>query len=132
MPQFLDSFDNFIPVLRIVGCLVLTIIVEGIDAAIATSSKAVVKASVLCNLLTNPLLNVLLMIGTYFFKWTATSVLYYVVLLVLEIIVVFVEGEVYFYLELFKNRKSSYLFSLLFNFSSFAVGAILSFIVAMA
>lgn len=125
------SFNDIVAVIYLAFCLALTVAVEGIVAMITTRSKEVVKASVLCNLLTNPMLNALLIFGTFFFGWNGQSVGYYVTLSVLEIAVVFVEGEVYRYLSLFDRRKKAYLMSFIFNLSSFAVGAILTFILAL-
>lgn len=125
------SFNDFVAIIYLAFCLVLTVAVEGIVAMITTKSKEVLKVSVLCNLLTNPMLNALLIVGTYFFGLNGQSVGYYVALSVLEIAVVFVEGEVYRYLNLFDKRKKAYLMSFIFNLSSFAVGAILTFILAL-
>lgn len=74
----------------------------------------------LCNLLTNPVLNLILVqiSNTIPSKW------YLPCLVVLEILVVLVEGFILHILCNFRKKKSL-LLSLLLNGSSFAVGAIL-------
>lgn len=74
----------------------------------------------LCNLLTNPILNLILVqiANTIPSKW------YLPCLVVLEILVVLVEGFILHILCNFR-KKRSLLLSLLLNGSSFAVGAIL-------
>ncbi len=123
--------DEFLPIIALFGALLLTVAVEGVIMALATKSVTKVKASLLCNLLTNPLLNALLMLGTYIFCWTTESIGYYIALFVLEVAVVIVEGKVYSCLNAFQSDKKAYIASFALNLSSFLVGAILSLIVAI-
>lgn len=123
--------DELLPIMVIIGALLLTVAVEGVIMAFQTRSMTKVKASLLCNMLTNPLLNALLMLGTYLFCWTTESIGYYIALFVLEVVVVIVEGKVYSLLKTFESGKKAYIASVALNLSSFLVGAILSLIVAI-
>ena len=72
-------------------CLIVTIIVEGSFILLIFKRKDYLYYSVLCNLLTNPVLNLLLLTVGYFFDDT----IYYVVLVIAEIVVVVVEALLY-------------------------------------
>ena len=103
-------------VLWIVFAFSLTVVVE-CGLSLLFRSKQLTYCVFLCNLLTNPLLNLILLLYPSFFGQES----YYVVLAVLEIVVVGVEA---FVIRLMTGRRLLHALglSLLFNAASFSVG----------
>ena len=97
--------------------LLITAAVEGAVILIVFRRKLFVYYSLLCNLLTNPAMNLLLLVFSNVYGPRA----YYPALLLLEVAVVAIEAGVYRFLCGFGPRKCV-LLSLGLNASSFAVG----------
>jgi len=97
--------------------LLLTIITEGMAVSVIFKKRIYVYYSLLCNLLTNPALNLLLLLTINVLGVGA----YFPALILLEIMVVFVEACVYRYLCKFKFLKSLVLSAFL-NILSFSAG----------
>lgn len=135
--SFKENLNNFfLSLAYILVCLVATVLIEGLLVLCATRSKKALKASVLCNLLTNPMMNGLLFLVSWilyeFFKIPYfPPAEYYITLAILETAVVFVEAFVYRYLDVKKTKASSIVFSLLINAASAVVGAFLPLFVAL-
>ena len=104
--------------------LLITITVEGAVIMIIFRRKAYVYYSALCNLLTNPAMNLLLAGSVRLFGVRA----YYPALFTSELIVLCVEAVVYTYICGFRLRKSIALSALL-NAASFTAGALLNAVV---
>ena len=104
--------------------LLLTIAVEGAAILIIFRRKKYVYYSVLCNLLTNPTMNLLLKTSV----WLLGSGVYFYAMVLLELAVVAVEAYVYYYICGFGLRKSAILSAFL-NALSFAAGLLLDVLV---
>jgi len=104
---------------QVLGALVLTILIE-CGISLFFRSRELTFCVFLCNLLTNPLLNVTLILFVVFFG----REFYAVVLGILEVVVVLVEA---FIIMLMTKRKlpKALLLSLLFNGASFGIGLLL-------
>jgi len=98
-------------------CLLITIIVEGVAIFIIFRRKDYIYYSVLCNVLTNPAMNLVLLSATNFIGAKA----YLPALILSETAVVAVESGVYNYLCRFGILKSTVL-SIGLNALSFAAG----------
>ena len=98
--------------------LALSIVVEGALLYARFRSVRFCYASLLCNLLTNPLLNLLIQLVLRF-----SPGLYWAALVPLEIAVVFAEAYVYRLLCDF-SVKRALLISLLLNAASYGAGAL--------
>ena len=107
-------------VFAIISALLITLIIEGAAILVIFRRKKYVYYSVLCNLLTNPALNLFLAASVTVFGERS----YYPVLIIGELAVVFVEAIVYMYICGFKMRKSI-LLSALLNALSFAAGILI-------
>jgi len=105
----------------ILRALLLTVAIECAAVLIVFRQKKYVYYCVLCNLLTNPALNLLLSIFVSLFGVRA----YYPVLIPAEIAVIFIEAAVYDYICGFGMRKAVKLSALL-NAISFTVGSLLN------
>ena len=103
----------------IVLALALTIVVE-CGLSLFFRSKQLTYAVLLCNLLTNPLLNLLLLLFVMFFG----REFYYVVLVALELVVVGVEAFVIRLLTDYRPAKAL-LLSFFFNAASYSVGLLI-------
>ena len=101
-------------------CLVVTIMVEGIVIFIKYGRRDYAYYSLLCNVLTNPMLNLLLCLLVL----VLGSEIYILALIILEIIVVIVEAYVYKILCNF-SKKEALKLSLLLNVSSYLIGLIM-------
>lgn len=96
----------------------LTILLESVLCLIVRQKLAWWKASVICNIVTNPILNVILMLLA---SLSVPSLIITAALLVMEVVVVFVEA--YFYrCMLNKAYRHCFLFSLIANLLSFGIG----------
>lgn len=82
--------------------LLLTILIEGLVAVLLFRSREMVYYSFLCNLLTNPTLNLLLLVAVRLWGYSA----YGFVLLILELAAIFVEAYVLKLLCRFSNRRA--------------------------
>jgi len=102
-------------------CLSTTIIIEGLTILILFKRKDYIYYSVLCNLLTNPAMNLALLLSVYYFGANA----YYLTLVTAEIIIVFVEAKIYTMLNDFKIKKAIML-SVLLNTLSFLAGLLVN------
>ena len=109
--------------LILLGYLLITVTIEGAAILIIFRQKRYVYYSFLCNLLTNPALNLILLITVR----TLGEGSYYPTLLLSEIAAVFIEAAVYNYLCGFGMRKSL-LLSAFLNTLSFAAGVLINFI----
>ena len=114
------------------GSLLVTIIVEGAAVLFIfrrkgfVDTKKVVYTSVYCNLLTNPALNLLLLVFVHQFGEGA----YIPALILLELAAVFVEAAVYQYLCRF-GMLLSVLLSAFLNVLSFASGFVVNIITVL-
>ena len=99
--------------------LVLTCITEGVVVLARYRDPEVLLASILCNVLTNPVLNLL---GGGIYKLYRPA--YYPYLVVAELLVVFIEARIY-RKTLKKTKKECLQLSLYANFLSFVAGLII-------
>jgi len=104
--------------------LLLTITIEGLVIFVIFRCKQYVYYSLLCNLLTNPALN--LMLGI--FVWIFGERAYLPTLVIVELAVIFVEAAVYRYICGFGMRKSVMLSACL-NFLSLSTGVLINRVV---
>ena len=111
--------------LSFIIALSITILVEGFVVGLITRNKRVIYCSSLCNLLTNPALNLI-----FFFNnslpddYTFLGLDYSIVsIIILELLVVIVEAYIYFYMCRIKYPKAL-LISFAANLASFASGLI--------
>ncbi len=105
-------------------CLIITIVVECGMAIILGYRKRDLLNVLLVNVLTNPLLNSLVIyVNVYYgLKWRSIT------LYTLEVIALLVEGLIYQkYLE--KRKLNGYLLSLILNISSYVIGLIINYII---
>ena len=112
--------------------LILTIVSEGIVTYILTKSKTWLKLNLYCNLLTNPLLNLILALIGFLGKYIESTqyrmfISYYLPLVILEIIVFGVEGHLYWLMGA-DSKKMCYRVSLITNCCSIVVGVIYAFV----
>ena len=98
----------------------MTITVEGIIILLKYRRRDYVYYSLLCNVITNPMLNLLL----YLLLWQLGSEIYLPALVILEIIVVVVEANIYKVICNF-SRKEAYKLSIILNLSSYLIGLII-------
>ena len=78
----------------------------------------------LVNILTNPLLNSIIVAVNLYYGLIARNITLYV----LEIIVVFVEGYIY-HKYLYRRRINGYILSLILNFLSYVIGLLVNKII---
>lgn len=112
--------------------LILTIVSEGIVTYILTKSKTWLKLNLYCNLLTNPLLNLILALTGFLGKYIESTqyrmfISYYLPLVILEIIVFGVEGHLYWLMGA-DSKRTCYRVSFITNCFSIAVGVVYVFI----
>lgn len=101
--------------------LVLTIIIECLIALIlGYRTKTFFLAVVIVNLVTNPFLNYIIILLGYF-KLTE---MYLQVVIALEIIIVFAEWRIYYYIYLSKKRQL-FLLSIATNLASYTIGLLI-------
>ncbi|MCL1846463.1 MAG: hypothetical protein FWF91_00660 [Coriobacteriia bacterium] len=105
--------------------LLITVLVEGAAIFLLFRRREYVYYSLLANLLTNPALNLLLLLSVNLFGEGA----YYLTLTLAELATVFIEAAVYRYLCDFKFPKSLAL-SVFLNLLSLAAGLILNHFIA--
>ena len=102
-------------------CCGATIVIEWIPLFFISRRKGWLKASILCNIVTNPLLNTLLCL---FAAFTKSDTAFLVITIMLEIGVVFLEA--WFYKRLMRERfVKCFGVSLLANGLSFGIGMVL-------
>lgn len=105
--------------------LAVTVAVEGAVIWLVQRNRRFVYDSLLCNLLTNPAANLLMLLLVL---WLGAGA-YYPALAVLECLVVAVEAVVYRKLEDISKRRALWL-SLLLNALSFLTGLLLNLLLA--
>ena len=110
--------------LAILRPFLLTVAIECAAVLIIFRQKEYVYYCLLCNLLTNPAMNLLLILFVSIFRMSV----YYPVLIPAEIAVVFVEAVVYDYICGFGMRKAVILSAFL-NAISFAAGILLNMVI---
>ena len=99
----------------------LTLVIEGIVILVIFRRKKYVYYSMLCNLLTNPAMNLLLAASVILFGLN----IYYLTLVIAELAVIFVEATVYNYICGFGIRKSV-LLSTVLNIMSCIAGLLIN------
>ena len=112
-----------IGIIMILGiCCLFTIFLEFLAALCMYSKRQWIKSSVICNLITNPILNLILFIILAFIE---SSFVFLLSVLVLEIIVFIVEAFIH---KKVLNKKIGIclLFSFISNTFSFIIGGIIS------
>ena len=102
----------------------LTLVIEGIVILIIFRRKKYVYYSMLCNLLTNPAMNLLLAASVILFGVNT----YYLTLVLAELAVILVEATVYNYVCRFGIRKSV-LLSTFLNILSCVAGLLINYAV---
>lgn len=107
------------------NCLIITIILEVFTALIfkVRSTKDLLNI-VLINIVTNPVLVVI----TYYVNIYYSMKVYYIVLIILELCVVFIEGFVYKKYLKFKNINP-FVLAFILNCSSYFIGRIINNII---
>ena len=97
--------------------LATTVLIEGTIVWVITQKWTFVYYGLLCNLLTNPALNLVLLIAIH--CWGLEY--YFIVLIPLEVIVIFIEADIYRRLCRFTIKRALGV-SLLANATSFSAG----------
>ncbi len=116
-------FISDLPKVMIIS-LACTIIIEVITAFILKYRKKDLINIILVNILTNPLLNSVLVGINYYYGLKARNIS----LIILEILVVLVEGFIYQrYLE--RRKINGYLLSIILNVASYGIGKLINMIV---
>lgn len=115
--MFIDGIEIFIR--QFLPALLLTIFIECSIIYLLYHELKFCYYVMLINLLTNPLLNFILIFYYYYFN----ANFYYLLLAILEIIIIFIEGVLIKKLCRFSIRKAL-LISLLINACSFFAGVI--------
>lgn len=110
--------------------LVLTVLTEGVIMFLLTGSKEWVKYNVYCNFVTNPLLNLALLGMSYLCADMENAALralfsYYLPVVLLEVLVFWGEGRLYFMMTN-APKKFCIRLSVLTNMVSAAVGVVIS------
>lgn len=103
-------------------CLLLTVSAEGIVIFLVSRRLKYVWYSVICNLLTNPVLNLVMLLCAPFFA--DSHIFAYALLALLELLAIAVEGIIYRTLTDMSTARAMML-SLLLNTVSFLSGVIL-------
>lgn len=103
---------------------VMTILVEFIPVLFTDNKKEWMKTSILCNVMTNPIVNTLFMI---LFLFVYNNFLLLFLLIVLEVAVVFFEAYVY-ERRLGESRKKCIRFSVAANVCSILAGFVLFYV----
>ena len=106
---------------ELLKALLLTLLTEGVAVLLIFKQKKYIYYSILCNILTNPAMNLLLIVSMVVFG--AGS--YYIMLIIAETVVIFVEAVVYNYICRF-GFKRSFILSLFLNVLSFTVGILIN------
>lgn len=103
-------------VIKLLSALAFTILIEGIVVVVITRKANALFVSVACNLLTNPLINVILIVVSIY-----EINLYYPLMAVLEILVVIAEYFIY-RIATDESKKRCVIISVAANVLSFAIG----------
>ena len=109
-----------LPYFELFKAFLLTLVAEGVAVMILFRRKEYFYYCVLCNLLTNPAMNILLALSLRLFG----REVYYIALIIAELTVVLIEAAVYNYICGFGIRKAAIL-SLFLNILSFSAGILL-------
>jgi hypothetical protein len=116
-------YEFIVMLLVFLSILTITIISEGAVMLLLFRKWKYVYYSLLCNLLTNPALN-LILASVYIIFGGAISGCNYIIIGILEIAVVFIEAHVYKLLCGFEHTKALWVSALL-NAVSFGAGALI-------
>ncbi len=111
---------NELPKVMIIS-LTCTIIIEVVVAFILKYRGKDILNIVLVNILTNPLLNSIIVAINYYYGLKARNI----VLIILEILVVIVEGFMY-QQYLTKKKLNGYILSLILNIASYEIGLLVN------
>lgn len=112
------------PVFLILRNLVLTVLIEGALVFVFARKTETLRHSVLVNMLTNPIVNlVLIFIGS--FKISEGNSVYYIALAVLETAAVITEWLLYYKMGDFGIKKALFA-SVLLNAASFSFGLLIN------
>lgn len=113
-------------ILNLYLALIMTLIIElGMALILKVRDKLDLLYIALINCITNPILNIILVLIVSFF--VKNNIVFYIIVIIFEIIVVFV--EYLFYKNRLKyNRISLLLFSFILNASSFGLGLIYNYL----
>ncbi len=103
-------------IIELLSALAFTIIIEGIVVVLITRKANTLLVSVACNLLTNPLINILLIVVSIY-----EMKLYYPLMAVFEILVVIAEYFIY-RVATDESKKRCVIMSVVANVLSFAIG----------
>ena len=105
-------------------CLLITVFVEVIIAIILRYRKKDLLNVLLVNILTNPLLNSMLVYINFYYGLKTREIS----LVIFEILVVIVEGMIYHkYME--RRKINGYVLSLILNVSSYVLGLVINEII---
>ena len=111
------------PVLIVLRNLLLTVLIEGALVLVFRKRRETVYHSVLVNMLTNPLVNVLLILWANFVP-LAEAPFYYIAVAFLEIAAVITEWILYYKMGDFGIKKAFFA-SFLFNAASYSFGLLI-------
>lgn len=104
--------------------LFLTVLIEGALVLVLKKRGRTLYHSVLINVLTNPILNLILLFLANFIP-LPTVPYYYIVMALLEVTVVITEGYLYYKMRDFCFKKAFFA-SLVLNTLSFTIGILIS------
>ena len=111
------------PLFLVLRNLLLTVLIEGALVLVFTKKKSTVCHSVLVNMLTNPLVNLCLILWSNFIPLPAVPY-YYIVTAALEISAVITEGTLYYKMGDFGIKKA-FLASFALNAASYSFGILI-------
>ena len=112
------------PVLIVLRNLLLTVLIEGLLVLVFVKKRETVYHSVLVNMLTNPLVNLALILWASFVPVPAVPY-YYIATAFLEIAAVITEWLLYYKMGDFGIKKA-FLASLLLNAASYSFGLLIA------
>ena len=111
------------PLFLLIRNLLLTVLAEGVLVLVFTKNKSTVYHSVLVNMLTNPLVNLVLMAWAAFVPFSE-DFYYYMLTAVLEVSAVAAEWILYYKMEDF-GLKKAFFASLSLNTASYFLGVLI-------
>lgn len=108
--------------MNIIYALLFTVVIEGIVMLLLTRSGRWVYCSILCNLVTNPVINLVLMLIR---RSSGSDALYLTATAVGEVLVLIAEAHLYRFMT-GAARRRCYLLSAVTNLVSFTAGLVLN------
>lgn len=110
------------PVYILIKNLFITVVTEGLLVLIFSKKLDITYHSILVNMLTNPLINIIIML---FLGLALLPIVpyYYIILAISEIAVVITEGVLYWKMGNFSLKKA-FFFSFLLNACSYGIGTL--------